>query len=149
VHISERPEHTKDDLLSKMTAINLILAFAISLKHKLRFEPFAYYPDLASLIGHLDTYAKGVYKEHSETMTEQNISPWKRVGTYLGMSMAQSNPRKAIKRADRPLGNLPLEILTYLSCYVEEVQENETLKNSSVCSQIRRFSLPPCDVDLI
>ncbi|KAH8766413.1 Bestrophin, RFP-TM, chloride channel-domain-containing protein [Hyaloscypha sp. PMI_1271] len=134
VHISERPENSKDDLLSKVTAINLILAFAVSLKHKLRFEPFAHYPDLASLIGHLDTYAKGATKE--EHAVEGKMTPWKRVGNYLGMSMAQSNPRKAIKRADKPLGNLPLEILTYLSCYIEEALENGTLKSPVVCGQV-------------
>ncbi|PMD59542.1 UPF0187-domain-containing protein [Hyaloscypha bicolor E] len=133
VHISERPENSKDDLLSKVTAINLILAFAVSLKHKLRFEPFAHYQDLASLIGHLDTYAKGATKEH---LDEGKMTPWKRVGNYLGMSMAQSNPRKAIKRADKPLGNLPLEILTYLSCYIEEANANGTLKSPIVCGQI-------------
>jgi hypothetical protein len=66
------------------------------------------------------------------------MTPWKRVGNYLGMSMAQSNPRKAIKRADKPLGNLPLEILTYLSCYIEEALENGTLKSPVVCGQVSK-----------
>ncbi|PMD45599.1 UPF0187-domain-containing protein [Hyaloscypha variabilis F] len=134
VHVSERPESSKDDLLSKITAINLILAFAVSLKHKLRFEPFAHYPDMASLIGHLDTYAKAATKE--ENKVEPKMTPWKRVGNYLGMAVAQSNPRKAIKRADKPLGNLPLEILTYLSCYVEEASANGTLKSPIIYGQI-------------
>ena len=138
MHISERPESAKDDLLSKVTAMNLILAFAVSLKHKLRFEPFAHYPDLASLVGHLDTYAKGAHKE--ENLVEEKMTPWKKVGNYLGMSMAQSNPRKAIKRADKPLGNLPLEILTYLSCYVEEVSANGTLKSPIIYGQISMLS---------
>jgi ion channel-forming bestrophin family protein len=140
VHISERPECAKDDLLSKITAINLILAFAVSLKHKLRFEPFSHYPDLASLIGHLDTYAKAAHKD--EYLVEPKMTPWKRVGNYLGLTMAQSNPRKLIKRADKPLGNLPLEILTYLSCYVEEVSTNGTLKSPIVYGQISEFSHP-------
>jgi putative membrane protein len=137
VHISERPESAKDDLLSKVTAMNLILAFAVSLKHKLRFEPFAHYPDLASLVGHLDTYAKGAHKE--ENLVQEKMTPWKKVGNYLGMSMAQSNPRKAIKRSDKPLGNLPLEILTYLSCYVEEVSANGTLKSPIIYGQISEY----------
>jgi len=58
------------------------------------------------------------------------------VGNYLGLTMAQSNPRKAIKRSDKPLGNLPLEILTYLSCYVEEVSMNGTLKSPIIYGQI-------------
>jgi putative membrane protein len=140
VHISERPENAKEDLLSKVTAINLILAFAVSLKHKLRFEPYAHYPDIASLVGHLDTFAKSAHKE--ENLVEKKKNPWKVVGEYLGLSMASSNPRKAIKRADRPLGNLPLEILTYLSCYVEDVTVNNTLKSAVVQGQIRKSFLP-------
>lgn len=113
VHVSEREESGNEDLLSKVTAINLILAFAVALKHKLRFEPYAHYPDICHLVGHLDTFAKSAHKE--EHLVEKRKSWWKVVGEYLGLSLAASNPRKAIKRADRPLGNLPLEILTYLS----------------------------------
>ncbi|KUJ13418.1 UPF0187-domain-containing protein [Mollisia scopiformis] len=134
VHVSERPECAKEDLLSKITAINLILAFAVSLKHKLRFEPYAHYPDITALIGHLDTFAKSAHKE--EHLIVKKKTPWKVVGEYLGLSMANSNPRKEIKRADRPLGNLPLEILTYLSCYVEEVTVNKSLASPVVQGQI-------------
>ena len=124
----------KDDLLSKITAINLILAFAVSLKHKLRFEPYAHYPDIASLVGHLDTFAKTAYTPEVEVTKKK--TPWKAMGEYLGLSFANSNPRKAIKRAERPLGNLPLEILTYLSAYVEEVNANGTLKSPIIYGQI-------------
>ena len=41
-----------------------------------------------------------------------------------------------IKRATRPLGNLPLEILLYLSAYIEGVSANETLKSPVVLTQI-------------
>lgn len=140
VHVDERPEFAKDDLLSKVTAINLILAFAVSLKHKLRFEPYAHYPDIASLIGHLDTFAKAAHKE--ENTVEKKHSPWKAIGIYLGIPFAESNPRKILKRADRPLGNLPLEILTYISSYVEEVSVNGTLKNPVITGQISTSLLP-------
>jgi putative membrane protein len=63
------------------------------------------------------------------------------MGNYLGLSVAMSNPRKAIKRSDKPLGNLPLEILTYLSCYVEEVSANGTLKSPIIYGQISMFPL--------
>jgi hypothetical protein len=76
-------------------------------------------------------------------LDEGKMTPWKRVGNYLGMSMAQSNPRKAIKRADKPLGNLPLEILTYLSCYIEEANANGTLKSPIVYGQISKSSPNP------
>jgi predicted membrane chloride channel (bestrophin family) len=134
VHIDERPAFSKEDLLSKITAINLILAFAVSLKHKLRFEPYAHYSDISSLIGHLDTYAKAAHKE--EHLKVEEKTPWKRAGEFLGLSFANSNPRKVIKRADKPLGNLPLEVLTYLSSYAEEVSVNGTLKSPIIYGQI-------------
>jgi putative membrane protein len=44
----------------------------------------------------------------------------------LRIPMARSNPRKELKHAKRPLGNLPLEILTFLSGYLLETFQNET-----------------------
>jgi putative membrane protein len=137
VHVDERTENSKEDLLGKVTAINMILAFAVSLKHRLRFEPYAHYPDIASLISHLDTFAKSAHKE--EHLVEPPKTPWKAVGEYLGISWAASNPRKAIKRAEAPLGNLPLEILTYLSSYAEEVSSNGTLKSPIIYGQISKY----------
>lgn len=137
VHVDERrttPQIAKDDLLSKVAAINMLLAFAVSLKHKLRFEPYAHYADIQSLVGHMDTFAKAAHKE--EHLLPVKKTPWKRAGEYLGLSMAASNPRKELKKADRPLGDLPLEILTYLSAYVEETSTNGTLRSPLVIGQI-------------
>lgn len=59
VHANEREgELGKQDLLAKLTAINLIVEFAVVLKHKLKFEPFVHYEDLHNLVAHLDTFAK-------------------------------------------------------------------------------------------
>jgi hypothetical protein len=102
----------------------------------LRFEPYAHYPDIESLVGHLDTFAKAAHKEDD---VPKKKSVWKTVGEYLGVQMASSNPRKELKRADRPLGNLPLEILTYLSSYIEETSSNGTLKSPVVVGQIRKL----------
>ncbi len=112
----------------------MILAFAVSLKHKLRFEPYAHYPDINSLVSHLDTFALAAHKE--ENTVEPKHSPWKAIGIYLGIPFAESNPRKILKRADRPLGNLPLEILTYIASYIEETTVNQTLKNPVITGQI-------------
>jgi putative membrane protein len=117
--------------------MNLLLAFAVSLKHKLRFEPYAYYDDISSLIEHLDTFAKDAYTPKLEPA--KKLHWYKMMGQYLGVSFATSNPRKEIKRADKPLGNLPLEILSYMSAYVEEVSSNGTLKSPVVLGQICGF----------
>lgn len=101
----------------RRTALNLVHAFAIALKHHLRFEPDIAYKDLVGLVGHLDTFAKeasdpDLTKPHPKT-------PWKAAGEYLGVSFAESNPRKRIKRAKKPLGHLPIEILNHLSAYID------------------------------
>lgn len=105
--------------------MNLILAFAVSLKHKLRFEPDVAYEDLAGLIGHLDTFARDAHDR--STVRPPSKTPWKSVGEYLGFSFARSNPRKLIKRAKKPLGHLPLEILNHLSAYIDLCVKNGTL----------------------
>ena len=44
IHVDERhendPQTGKADLLGKISALNLTIAYAIALKHKLRFEPY-------------------------------------------------------------------------------------------------------------
>ncbi|CAL5874987.1 uncharacterized protein PFLUO_LOCUS9290 [Penicillium psychrofluorescens] len=126
VHFGEREgEEGKVDLLRKLTAMNLILAFAVALKHKLRFEPDVAYEDLAGLIAHLDTFALDAHDHGS--MYPQSKTPWKSVGEYLGISFAKSNPRKLVKRSKKPLGHLPLEILHHLSAYVDSCVKNGTL----------------------
>ena len=60
----------------------------------------------------------------------------KAAGEYLGVTFAESNPRKRIKRSKKPLGNLPLEILSHMSSYVEYVNQNETMKNGLYHNQL-------------
>ncbi|KAL2219891.1 Bestrophin, RFP-TM, chloride channel-domain-containing protein [Thermoascus aurantiacus ATCC 26904] len=129
VSISEREgEEGKEDLLAKLTAMNLILAFAVALKHKLRFEPDIAYDDLVGLVGYLDTFAKEAHDP--DAVHPPRKSTWKAVGEHLGLPFAASNPRKLIKRAKKPLGNLPLEILNYLTAYIDLCVANGTLKST-------------------
>ncbi|RAH44734.1 UPF0187 domain membrane protein [Aspergillus brunneoviolaceus CBS 621.78] len=126
VNTAEREgELGKEDLLAKLTAFNLILAFAVALKHKLRFEPDVGYEDLAGLIGHLDTFAKEAHDR--QVLQPPKKSVWKEIGESLGVSFAESNPRKLIKRSKKPLGHLPLEILNHLSAYIDRCIGNGTL----------------------
>ncbi|KAK4690751.1 ion channel-forming bestrophin family protein, partial [Lecanoromycetidae sp. Uapishka_2] len=135
IHVNERHEEDselgKADLLAKLTALNLIVAFSLALKHKLRFEPYVVYDDdnLDKLIGNLSTFA-GEATDPDRSATGEK-SRRKKVGEWLGLTFAESNPRKLIKRAvksNKTLGNLPFEILTYLSAYIEDVVDNKTLR---------------------
>ena len=131
VHARERhednPDLGKEDLLAKLTALNLIVAFATALKHKLRFEPYTSYDDLQPLVTHLSTFAGSAYDP--TTPPTHAPSRLKKAGDWLGLSFAESNPRKLLKRSKKNLGNLPLEILTYLSAYIESIISNHTFDN--------------------
>lgn len=105
------------NVCSRRTALNLVHAFAIALKHHLRFEPDIAYKDLVGLVGHLDTFAKEA--SDPDLMKPHHKTPWKVTGEYLGVSFAESNPRKRVKRAKKPLGHLPIEILNHLSAYID------------------------------
>lgn len=132
IHSTERWDDEEDetlgkqDLLGKMTALNLITAFAVALKHKLRFEPYSAYEDLGGLIGHLDTFALAATREDS--CKPRHVNFFKSIGAHLGVSFAESNPRRVIKKETKPLGNLPLEILTYMAAYVDETVDEGRLK---------------------
>ncbi|CAF9937545.1 MAG: hypothetical protein HETSPECPRED_000576 [Heterodermia speciosa] len=138
IHADERhsqsPELGKADLLAKLTALNLIVAFAVSLKHKLRFEPYAYYDDLESLVSHLSTFAGEA--SDPEVRVPRSMSSWKVAGQFLGLTLAESNPRKQIKRSKKNLGNLPLEILTYLSAYTQSIMKNGTFDNGPLAGTV-------------
>ncbi|KAL8838926.1 MAG: hypothetical protein Q9176_004731 [Flavoplaca citrina] len=72
IHVDERHEADaqlgKADLLGKVTALNLILAFAVALKHRLRFEPYAQYEDLEQLVAHLSTFAGDAFHPESSEL---------------------------------------------------------------------------------
>ncbi|KAI1277001.1 Bestrophin, RFP-TM, chloride channel-domain-containing protein [Xylaria sp. FL0933] len=127
VHTIERPETPKEDLLGKLTAMNLVIAFAVSLKHKLRFEPYTHYEDLVDLVGHIDTLAKEATEDADIKQLSRKYTIFKTIGESLGLSFATSNPRKLLKRSKKPIGNLPLEILCYLTAYADELVANGQL----------------------
>jgi putative membrane protein len=122
------------------------MTFAVALKHRLRFEPYTSYEDLAGLVGHLDTFAKAATTP--EVTEPRKRSVLKSTGEYLGVSFAESNPRKTIKKAQKPVGNLPLEVLTYLAAYIDETVGNGLLKIPMQQTLACKNSLCPGDQTL-
>jgi hypothetical protein len=84
------------------------------------------YEDLAGLVAHLDTFAKAAHDP--DVPPPAKPGKLKAVGSYLSIPFAVSNPRKAIKRSRKPLGNLPLEILMHLATYVDHIGNNGSTK---------------------
>ncbi|KAK2589467.1 hypothetical protein QQS21_012858 [Conoideocrella luteorostrata] len=129
IHGLDRPDvDPRESVLKKLSSMNLLVAFAVALKHSLRFEPYTAYPDLQNLVGHLTTFAKDATDEDASSITVPKKNFFKGVGEYLGVSFAASNPRKTLKRATRPLGNLPLEILNHIAVTIDHMVRNDQLK---------------------
>lgn len=108
-----------------------MVAYAVALKHRLRWEPYTNYDDLARLVGHLDTMAGRATIDDAVKLHTKKPGPFKSFGQLLGLSFAESNPRKAVKNAGRPVGNLPLEILSYLGAFTDEMVNNGQLPIAS------------------
>jgi putative membrane protein len=126
IHAKDAPNRSvRESTLRKVSAMNMVVAFAVSLKHQLRFEPLTHYPDLQHLVGHLNTFAKEATDLSPQAPAKKNF--FKEIGLYLGVSFAESNPRKTIKKAEAPLGNLPLEILNHLALTVDSMITKEQL----------------------
>ncbi|KAG0128279.1 Bestrophin, RFP-TM, chloride channel-domain-containing protein [Tuber indicum] len=144
IHTSEREgEEGKDDVLGKVSAINLILGFCQAVKHKLRHEIEADYADLEPLIDHLNTFAKRA-RSSDRSATAHNLglsnrSKFQTWGENLGLPFCESNPQKSIKVARKQgkhHGNLPLEIMNYLSSYYEHCIKSGTLTGPCWQSQV-------------
>lgn len=129
IHGLDRPGvDPRESTLKKLSSMNLLVAFAVALKHSLRFEPYTAYPDLQNLVGHLNTFAKDATTEDASSYHAPKKNFFKGVGEYLGVSFAASNPRKTLKKATRPLGNLPLEILNHIAVIIDDMVRGEQLK---------------------
>ncbi|KAL9010179.1 MAG: hypothetical protein Q9173_004860 [Seirophora scorigena] len=106
IHVKERhetnPEHSKAELIGKVTAPNLILASAVALKHRLRFEPYAQH-------------------EHLEPLGPKQAGSGE--ASTLQRPLPRQIPRKLIKRSKKNMGNLPLENRTCMSAYLDAVSK--------------------------
>jgi predicted membrane chloride channel (bestrophin family) len=101
----------------------MLVSLALALKHRLRHEPFVHYDDLQDRLAHIPIMAH-------EAERRDKVSPtkWETVGLFLGFPMAEQNPRQLVKNPSKPLGNVPLEIHSSCSAYIQSIVDNGTLK---------------------
>ncbi|PFH63206.1 hypothetical protein XA68_16645 [Ophiocordyceps unilateralis] len=129
IHAKDVPDmDPREGLLLRLSSMNLVVAFALALKHGLRFEPYVY-QDLSQLVDHLNTFAAAATDAdlRNDTRRPRHRRFFHSVGEYLGLSFTASNPRKALKRASRPLGHLPLEILGHLAIAIDALVADQQL----------------------
>lgn len=128
IHATDIPDQDPRELtIKKLSAMNLVVAFAVALKHTLRFEPYTSYADMENLVCHLNCFAKEATAAEPELAQPKEKNFFKGVGEYLGVSFAASNPRKALKKNTQLLGNLPLEILSHLAVTLDRMVANGQL----------------------
>jgi putative membrane protein len=84
----------------------------------------------------MHTFAQHAYDP--EETSHRKKSMLKVAGEYLGIPFAKSDPREMINRSKMPVGNLPLEILNYLSAYTQISIRNGTLNLGLAQSQISK-----------
>jgi ion channel-forming bestrophin family protein len=113
----------------------MILGFVVATKYHLRRQPGYDYPDLRPLIQNLSTFAKSAYLSDGQP-PEKTYGPMRQAGQYLGVPGTSSDPLKPIRKGPKYFGNLPFEILTYLSAYMEIIIKNNTLKVSIMQTQV-------------
>ena len=133
-------DQQKDDILAKVSAINLILAFAQACKHRLRHEIEYDYVDLKPLIEGLDTFARAAraadLPAESHNRLLRSRTSW---GEFLGIPFLQKNPRKVYKvaaREGRHHGNLPYEIMAHIGRYVRRSLEEGTFDSAIMHGQV-------------
>jgi len=143
IHVEAEREgaNEKADLLNKLTAINLILAFVNACKHKLRHEIEYDYTDLKPLIENLDTFARDAAPADIAPSSHNNalFAPMKSWGEKLGITFLESNPRKAYKKAalqGRHHGNLPYEIMGYLGRWIRDGMDKGTFDSPTMQTQV-------------
>ncbi|KAK8045560.1 hypothetical protein PG993_005584 [Apiospora rasikravindrae] len=118
VHVDEREGHEKEDVLDKVAFCNMLVAFSVALKHQLRFEPFTCYDDV-------DPPGPPSPAHCARRSRGGATAPIGLEGLGLGDGLKHGGAESATT-AQRPLGNMPLELLAHCSAYVKRVIDNNT-----------------------
>jgi ion channel-forming bestrophin family protein len=98
----------------------LALGFATATKYRLRRKLGYEYPDLVPYIQNISTLAQKAYLADGP-LSEQPWSSIRRVCVDLDLPGALPDPCKGTERGLKYHGNLPYEILVYISAYVDIV----------------------------
>jgi ion channel-forming bestrophin family protein len=96
----------------------MAIGFAIATKYRLRRQWGYEYPDLVPYIQNLDTFARRAYIKDGP-LHEEHWSSLRRVAVDFGIPGARPDPCARTCKGTKYHGNLPVEILEYLSAFIE------------------------------
>ncbi|KAJ8689649.1 hypothetical protein PTI98_012530 [Pleurotus ostreatus] len=134
VEISADEEKARSTI-EKKTAINLVEAFAVAIKHYLRNEDGIYYRDLYYLVKFLPEYALPAGRPSETDLSsppKSDFSSNARDGGTLEENSEEEeehkNQKKRAELRNKAIShNIPLEISLYLSSYVAALQRRHTI----------------------
>jgi len=113
-------------LLMTRTCINIIRGFVVATKYRLRRQPGYDYPDLRPLIQNLSTLAKRAHLANGP-LPHKRYNSLRLAGQFLGIPGTIPDPSKPLRKGPTYHGNLPFEVLNYISAYVQIVIANGTM----------------------
>ena len=108
------------------------------MKYRIRHQPECTHDDLSPLIDHLDTYAKRATTDPAAAAVNRSCEDKKnkkRVNWVecLGLSFCTPDPRETLKQYGMRgvhHGNLPQEIMDYLSAYIKWMAESKFISST-------------------
>jgi len=110
------------DPLTNSTCINLILAYAVATKYRLRRQIGYTSADLHPLIQNLPTLSEAGEDETCD------VSKLRRLGQALGIPGTGTEERM-MRNVSNYGVNVPLEILTHISAYIEHCAKTGTIRD--------------------
>jgi ion channel-forming bestrophin family protein len=113
----------------------MALGFVVATKYRLRRQLDYNYDDLVPYIKNLSTFAKAAF-EVDGPCHEEEWSSLRRVAVDIGVPGARPDPCKRTQRGPKYHGNLPFEILAYLSAYADIVISSGAMPSPAVQIQV-------------
>jgi ion channel-forming bestrophin family protein len=112
----------------------MILGFVIATKYRLRHKPGYDYPDLRPLIQNLSTFAKAAYLSDGP-IPQKQYNTVRQAAQFLGIPGTSSDPLKHLRKGPKYHGNLPFEVLNYISAYFQISFANGTVPVAIIQTQ--------------
>ncbi|CAG8767068.1 1939_t:CDS:2, partial [Ambispora leptoticha] len=135
-------EKDASDIVEKKTAINLLLGFAIGIKHYLREEEGSKQPDLQPLLVDIRSKLPGYEPlEDQDKAEEFRRASLESVNKINMLFKPRKKPHQREKGEYVPENhNIPFEISLYLSSYIQAQMENKTAEPPIITAMLNSLN---------
>ncbi|KAF8453049.1 Bestrophin, RFP-TM, chloride channel-domain-containing protein [Terfezia claveryi] len=132
----ERADLVKEELLTKATAVRILVGFAYALKRHLRGQFGTDWDDLRDLVGFLPTYGRlrseleKKYTQHPQRRRTSSTLESLQTTFLRDIKPPSRHTSNKLVKATIAYGNLPLELLSFFGCYVDQLDKQGSLSPS-------------------